>query len=245
MCTSRLTISPKKEDQIRFIKGRRRALTTLSIPFLTPGPWVSNMLDIVKYQEFLFRNGNLNKNYVFALSGQTSIGDQAVYIVTFSPRTPVVATGYFSGRLFLTIGSLAIIRAEYELTEQGVGIINKSRYAQAYLTTLKKRIYTTNYSQFNNYWSFQSGSIENVFTYKSTDPPYQSRIDFVVVNRQSENIKPFPAWEQPVYNKLPMQSFDKTDSSFWAGENQLLPTYPLPSLLIESATPITPKSTPK
>ena len=61
----------KKDDQIHFVKGRRKPLTTFNIPVLTPGPWVSNMLDIVKYQDFLFRNGRLNKNYVFSLSGRT------------------------------------------------------------------------------------------------------------------------------------------------------------------------------
>lgn len=221
----------KKDDQIQFVKGRRKPLTTFSIPVLIPGPWVSNMLDIVKYQEFLFRNGTLNKQYIFTLAGQNAIGNQPVYIIGFRPRTAYATGGYFSGKLFLTIESLAIIRAEYELTEQGLGLLNKSGYAQVYSTTLKKRIDTANYIPFGNHWSFHSGSVENRFIYKSPDPPFLSRVGFVVIRRESENIKPFTAGEQVVYNKLPMQSFDQTDDTFWNGENQLLPTYPRPALI--------------
>ncbi|WP_381517757.1 carboxypeptidase-like regulatory domain-containing protein [Spirosoma soli] len=224
----------KKDDQIRFIKGRRKPLTTFTVPVLTPGPWVSNMLDIVKYQEFLFRNGKLNKDYVFELAGQTLIGDQPVYIINFKPRTFYVTTGYFAGKLFIAAESLAIVRAEYKLTEKGLAIVNKSKYAQVYSTKLQNRDYTVSYTKFDNRWSFQGGSVENTFTYTASDFPFRSRVDFVITQRQSENVKPFKATEQATYTKLPMQSFDATNNAFWNGENYLMPSLPYPTLVITS-----------
>ena len=228
---------PKKDDQIHFIKGRRKPLTTYTVSVLTPGPWACTMLDIVKYQDFLFRNGKLNENYAFDLAGRTVIGDQPVYGIDFKPRSPSVAGGYFTGKLFLTMGSLAIIRAEYELTEQGLSFLNRSQYAQVYSTNLQKRKYVVSYTKFANRWSFQSGSVENTFTFNSTATPFQSRVDFVVTRRRVENVKSFRANEQVNFVKMPMQSFDKTSTTFWDGENQLLPTYPLPPLITGSTHP--------
>ncbi len=92
----------RKNDQVHFVKGRRKPLTTLNIPVLTPGPWGSTMLDIVKYQEFLFRNGRINRDYVFEPAGETTLDNQPVYTIHFRPRNRYVPTGYFTGNLFLS-----------------------------------------------------------------------------------------------------------------------------------------------
>lgn len=228
--------STKKSDQIHFIKGRRKPLATFKIPVLTPGPWGSNMLDIVKYQEFLFRNGRLNKDYVFELTGQTMIGGQSAYVITFKPRNYHAISSYFVGKLFLTKGSLAIVRAEYDVAGQGLTLLNKSRNTQVYSIQLSKRSYVVNYTKFGAYWSFQSGSIENSFSHIPTNSPFQSRIDFVVTRRQEgdSDMKPFTIEQQADYSKMSMVSFDQTSDTFWNGENYLLPTYPLPGLITGS-----------
>lgn len=221
----------KKDDQIHFVKGRRKPLTTFTIPVLTPGPWVSNMLDIVKYQEFLFRDGKLNQDYVFSLVGQTVIGDQPVYVIGFHPLSNQISSGYFAGKLFLTTSSLAIIRGEHGLTEQGLSLINRSSHAQVYSTKLEKRSYTVTYTKFGDRWSFHSGSIENKFTGITTTSSFESRVDFVVTHRRSNNIQSFKAKDQAVYNKLPMQSFDTTTEDFFRTENYLMPVIPYPPLI--------------
>ncbi|GAB3774884.1 carboxypeptidase-like regulatory domain-containing protein [Spirosoma horti] len=229
----------KKSDQIRFIKGRRKPLATFKIPVLTPGPWSSNMLDIVNYQEFLFRNGQLNKEYIFELAGRTMTSGQSVYIINFKPRRHHGANAYFVGKLFLLQGSLAIVRAEYELAEQGLALLNKSQNMQIYSTRLRKRSYRANYTKFGDYWSFQSGSIENSFSSVETGSLFQSRIDIVVTRRQERDVttQPFDADQQADYSKMRMESFDKTNDTFWDGENYLLPTRPLPELITKSTSP--------
>lgn len=229
----------KKIDQVRFIKGRRKPQTTFNIPVLTPGLWASYMLDIVKYQEFLFRNGKLNKDYIFESTGQTVIGGQAVYIINFKPRSRYVASGYFMGELFLEKNSLAIVRAEYDLSDQGLALLNKSPNSQVYSTRLGKRSYVVNYTKFGDYWSFQSGSIENSFSHIPSASTYQARIDVVVTRRQEEkgDVKPFNVSQQADYSKLRMASFDKDSALFWGEENYLLPTLPLPKLIAEPTTP--------
>ncbi len=221
----------KKNDQIHFVKGRRKPLTTFTVPVLTPGPWVSNMLDIVKYEEFLFRDGSLNKDYIFNLVGSTVIGDQSVYVISFNPISLQINGGYFAGRLFLTTSSLAIIRGEYGLTEQGLNIINKSSHAQVYSTKLEKRSYTVNYTKFGDRWSFHNGSVENTFTDQGLTSSFESRVDFVVTHRQSDNVKPFRPKEIAIYNRLSMQAFDTTNDDFFSEENYIMPIVPKPSLL--------------
>lgn len=228
---------PKKEDQIRFIRGRRKPLTTFTVSILTPGPWAGTMLDIIRYQGFLFRDGKLNEEYDFELAGQTVIGGRPVYTIGFSPRSPSTTSGYFTGKLYLVIGSLAIIRAEYEVTEQGLSLLNKSQYTQANSTSLQKRNYVVSYTKSAHKWSFQSGSVENVFTYNSADIPLLSRVDMVITHRQVENVKPFQTNEQINFVKMPIQSFDKTSATFWDSENYLIPTQPLPPLIINSNNP--------
>ncbi|RZM18770.1 MAG: hypothetical protein EOO88_39850 [Pedobacter sp.] len=226
----------KKSDQIHFVKGQRKPLTTFKIPVLTPGPWGSNMLDIVKYQEFLFRNGQLNNDYVFELSHQTMIGDQWVYVINFKPGSFYKTSGYFVGRLFLTKQGLAIVRAEYELAERGLSLLNKSLNAQVYSTHLSKRRYVANYTKFGDSWSFQSGSIENTFSHVPSSAAFESRLDFVVTHRQEgdRDTKPFTADQQVDYTKMRMSSFEQTSATFWKEENYLLPTLPLPALLTGS-----------
>ena len=226
----------KKSDQIHFVKGQRKPLTAFIIPVLTPGPWGSNMLDIVKYQEFLFRNGQLNKEYVFELNSQTMIGGQWVYVISFKPRSFYKTSGYFVGRLFLTKDDLAIVRAEYELAERGLSLLNKSLNTQVYSTHLSKRSYVANYTRFGDSWSFQSGSIENTFSHIPSASVFQSRFDFVVTCRQEGDgdTKPFAADQLVDYSKLTMSSFDQTSANFWKEENYLLPTLPLPTLLTGS-----------
>lgn len=195
------------------------------------------MLDIVRYQEFLFRNGTVNKDYIFTLNGQTLIGNQAVYSLDFKPHSIYTATGYFTGTLYVVIGSLAIIRAEYELTEHGLSMLNISGYMQVCGTTLQKRVYRADYTRFDGQWSFQSGSGENSFTYNDSGVPYQARVDLVVTTRQANDVKPFNSRERADYRHLPMQSFDQTDSAFWQHENYLLPLRPLPQLIINATNP--------
>lgn len=229
----------KQSDQIRFIKGRRVPLATFKIPVLTPGPWGSNMLDIVNYQEFLFRNGQLNKEYIFELAGRTMVGGQSVYIINFKPRKHHGSNAYFVGKFFLRQGSLAIVRAEYELAEQGLALLNKSQNMQTYSTRLRKRSYQANYTKFGDYWSFQSGYIENNFSSIETGSLFQSRIDIVVTRRRERDVEtqPFDADQQADYSKMRMESFDKTNDTFWNGENYLLPTRPLPELITKSTSP--------
>ncbi len=227
----------KKGDQIHFIKGQRKPLTAFKIPVLTPGPWGSNMLDIVKYQEFLFRNGQLNKDYSFELNSQATIGGQRVYVINFKPRSFYAVSGYFAGKLFLTEDGLAIIRAEYELAERGLTLLNKSLNTQVYSTHLSKRSYVANYTKFGNSWSFQSGSIENTFSYIPSASVFESRIDFVVTRRQQGDMdtKAFTTDQLVDYTRMPMTSFDQPSATFWNEENYILPTYPLPTLLTGSA----------
>ncbi|PRY38324.1 carboxypeptidase-like protein [Spirosoma oryzae] len=217
---------PDQSDRIRFLKGRRKPLNQFTTPILTPGPWVSNMLDVVKYQEFLFRNRAVNKNYVFNRTGETIIGDQPVYIIGFRPRDDAQLDGYFTGSLFLTKRSLAIIRAEYTLTPAGLNLLNQARgYVQLYKTRLLQRTYVATYALFGQQWSFQSGSVENTLAYEPSGNRLKARIDFVVTRRNDNQIKPFSRFAEASM-RLPMQSYTKTDDTFWEGETYLLPTRP-------------------
>lgn len=217
---------PDQSDRIRFLKGRRKPLKRLTTPVLTPGPWVSNMLDVVKYQEFLFRNRTVNKNYVFNRTGEAVIGDQPVYIIGFRPRDDAQLDGYFTGSLFLTKASLAIIRAEYALTPAGLNLLNQARgYVQLYKTRLLQRTYVATYTRFARAWSFQSGSVENTLVHDPSGDRLRARIDFVVTRRESDQVKPFSHFAE-VSIRLPMQALDKTDDTFWQHETYILPTRP-------------------
>lgn len=217
---------PDQSDRIRFLKGRRKPLNQFTTPILTPGPWVSNMLDVVKYQEFLFRNRTVNKNYVFSRTGEAVIGDQPVYIIGFRPRDDAQLDGYFSGSLFLAKRSLAIIRAEYTLTPAGLNLLNQARgYVQLYRTKLIQRTYVATYARFGQQWSFQGGSVENTLSYDPSENRLKTRIDFVVTQRNGDQVKPISHFNEASM-RLPMQSFDKTDETFWQGETYLLPSRP-------------------
>ncbi|MBO0951683.1 hypothetical protein [Fibrella forsythiae] len=213
----------KQDDQIRFVKGRRKPLTRLTIPVLSPGPWVSTMLDVVKYQEFLFRNGRVNTDYVFNQTGEATLDGQPVHIISFAPRSTSILTAYFTGRLFVTAGKLAIVRAEYSLTPKGLSVLNKSGYAQVYKTEMLQRTYVATYTSWQNRWSLQSGSISTAVRQVASGTRYEGQIDFAVTHREPATIKPFSAAEQADFRKLPMQLFNETDTTFWAGETILTP----------------------
>lgn len=215
---------PKQPDRIRFIKGRRNPLKRLTLPILTAGPWVGNMLDVVKYQDFLFRNNIVNKQYAFTKIGDALIGDQPVYIIQFYPRDDARQDGYFTGLLYVATGSLAIVRAEYSLTPLSLGLLNQLRgYMQRLNVRLIQRTYIANYTRFGQEWSFQGGSVESLLQHTPSIERLKARIDIIVTQRSAEKVELIRHTEEASYERLPMQPFDAADTAFWQGETYLLP----------------------
>lgn len=72
-----------------------------------------SLLDDKDEWEFLYSTGKYN----YTLAGGTSVNGEEVYIIDFTPKR----SGEYFGRLYISMGTYALIRADYEYAEGKTG----------------------------------------------------------------------------------------------------------------------------
>jgi hypothetical protein len=135
------------------------------------------------------------KEYRFQLLDVVVLQGKQVYVLGFKPAS-LMKTTYFQGRLYIDVNSLAFVRAEYQLTPGGLHLFNNptnayASYFQAPPMKLVRREYMVNYAEYEGYWSFDRGRIENDYVLESMKAPVVSVVDFEVIKRVTGKAGPF------------------------------------------------------
>lgn len=103
-------------DRVAIVKGRRllspKKNDTLGIKVMG-GPALPIQLDIVKNQDFLLNNEDL-ENYTFRMEPSTTIADRLQYVVSITPHT-MTPYALYNGRFYIDRETLAFTRAELSL----------------------------------------------------------------------------------------------------------------------------------
>lgn len=103
-------------DVMEINKARKttdyKRLDTLSVK-LRGGPFSNIFLDIMKYPEYIFSEGNIN-DYEYNFAESSVLNGSPAYVVEFKAKPSRLDIGYY-GRLFIDVQSLALVSADYSL----------------------------------------------------------------------------------------------------------------------------------
>lgn len=108
-------------DKVKILIGRKsqdvKKMDTIVVK-LQGGPITPFYLDIAKNPENIVNEDFFN-NYELKLAGQISLDNERCYVVEFEQRKGVELPLY-KGKFYLEVESLAIVAAEYSLSENGL-----------------------------------------------------------------------------------------------------------------------------
>ncbi len=156
-------------DEVRVLKGRRKPLPhyvvagadTCRVPSVTNGPLLGVLPNVVKQKsQNTFLNPSGLSQYDYAYAGATRLYDRTLYVIGFKPR-PESQQALFGGKLFIDQSTKAIVRAEYGLSVQGLGVVDADLSAQHIPIKIQQRYYVVECRLQNNRWYLQHAQAFN------------------------------------------------------------------------------------
>jgi hypothetical protein len=160
------TYISNSRDLIGMRKARKqtdyRRLDTVAVK-LKGGPFTNIYLDILKYPEYIFYEGDY-KDYSYEFAESTNIDGRSVYVVSFRGKGSL-SIDYF-GILYIEVNSLALLRAEYsmDLTDKrktrNLLVDKKPASFVAYPTEARYRV---DYKEKNGKWYYSYSSVHLTF----------------------------------------------------------------------------------
>jgi hypothetical protein len=167
-----------KRDEISIIKARKKTdyerLDTLALK-LRGGPFNTIYLDVMKYPEFLFNQGEIDI-YKFTFDRPTKINNRYLYVVNFEEKDH--NSPWYYGKLFVDTETHTLVKATYKLNV-------KNRNAASSLFVKKKpagaRVYPINvdykidYRESNGKWFYGYGNAQLEFVVNWKHKLFNSR----------------------------------------------------------------------
>lgn len=226
-------------DLVRLKKGRRAKNTENSelINLVVEGGLYNNMqLDIMKYGA-PFMDPDFFENYDYTLLKQISFNDRQTYIIEFKFKDNISIPG-FDGKLFLDAKSLGIVRAEFELSSEGLKYANSLMIKKApgnYYIQPKLGKYEVEYRYYEGKWNLNHARSEIAIKVrkkrgkenKGFTCQFHSASEFVITgkaNTQFERIKYRDASKQ---SDVLLEQITSTDPELWGNETTIIPEEPL------------------
>jgi CarboxypepD_reg-like domain len=215
-----------EDDHVRMIKGRKKPLSNVhnrqAIPQIVNGPTTGIILDIVKNsRHFLLQN----RQFHFVFSGYESINDHVAYVVDFTPRDSTIRVLYntdfdfYKGKIYLDTATFAMMRADFVLSVRGVRVANILLENNESPLVLVNRTFIVNYSEFNQKWYFNSAKIENQYTHGKAKLQLTHKIENVVTQMTTQNVKKFSRKDDIQDNDSLEDSVEVFNDAFWDDYN--------------------------
>ncbi|MEZ0611879.1 carboxypeptidase-like regulatory domain-containing protein [Fibrella sp. WM1] len=221
-------------DAVRMLKGRRKPLPnyflsgtdTCRLPDITNGPHLGIMLDIAKLTSlgtFLLPLGEAS--YTYTYEGMTSVDDRDAYIIAFAPRSgpSLRNSAFFDGKLLLDRTSLAIVKADFTLSPNGLMHVNNGLRIYQLPIHLLYRHYLITYQPLDGRYTLHHAQVENQYQY--TARPAQlirNLMDFVVTQTRFDNVQKFARKDVITENQTFSEQVMAFDDSFWANDNVIV-----------------------
>jgi hypothetical protein len=193
-------------DQARIYIGRRATdilpRDTLLLRF-QGGITGALMLDVAKHPENVFYNAG--EEYIFTITGMTSINDKPHYVITFQQR-PYIDNILFRGTVFLDAETLAFARMEFYKNVEGrrdaSGIFIRRMPTRMEVEFDRAR-YTVDFIEDNGTWFFNYSSMEIDFRVRWRNRlfglfarNYSIRSEMAITDRCTDEIERFSRRER-------------------------------------------------
>lgn len=231
------------DDLVRLVKGRNGTNINQSelVNLVVEGGLYNGLrLDIAKYGSYFYAEDALDECN-FRMLKNTMYNGRQTYIVWFDMKENPDYSGY-TGRLYIDAESLALVRAEFELSPAGI------RYARSVL--IKKTPkgfkakplyakYEVEYRFYNDIWNLHYARNELKIKVRKTrgkknkgySSDFISKSEFVITDQIINPDKNIRYREASRSNDILVRQVENTGSTFWLDDNVIVPEEPLLSTI--------------
>ncbi len=217
----------QRDDRIRLEKGYRRDLpyalrtdTTYEVPLLSEGAHMSSILDIVRNRDFLI-NPLLLDWYELTLLGRTVLDDRVLYEVGFRPKEERKDRAFFEGKILIDVGSYALVRLDFEVTEQARQVHNRS--AEKWDVALADRRYDIQYFPYRGKWQLQRADVVQTYRHVPSEEMIRCRMYYVVTEIDTDDVERIRRRDALDPSEAFLEMVEAIDSSYWEAYNILPP----------------------
>jgi hypothetical protein len=233
-----------RPDQVKIFKGRKgnNIANKENIDFIVQGGLYNNLqLDIVK-NGITFLDKDYFHLYDYTIDKIIYHQERPTYIISFDQRSGVNYPCY-KGKLYIDVESLAIIGADFELSQEGMNYA-----AGLYVKKCPRKLrvkpvsasYQVYYRQFNNRWNLSNVRSEISVRVRHRKDKSQDKLnymfesisEFVVTGIDSSNTARFKFNEISRPRDILVQQIKETDESFWGDENIIIPEEPIEKTIL-------------
>lgn len=230
---------PAGKDQLRLLKGRKRNIDpkTHNMPDfinLSNGARSSLYGDFVKLihdKRNTFNERN-HKYYLFSL--QVLTGDRMLYVIDIQPN-PKRRKGYVTGKVYIDAETLAFVRSDLRLTDQGLDHENNDNWLMKKMASMMTHLQfsMSGFSEITTYRQnpadgrWYLGNVErryealiNSKQRNLTDKKWQVATSFTVTDVGPKGIEPFAEGDiTETRNPMSWIVGDQNDPAFWEQYN--------------------------
>jgi hypothetical protein len=228
--------SEVESDRIKVFKGRKsqdvKKMDTLIFK-LQGGTNVALLLDLAKNPESFMTDAYF-EDYDYQPVSITNIEGRETYVIEFNQKKDVQEP-FYSGRIYLDVNTLAIKKAEFGLSPNGI------QYADKYLVKKKPAdtnvktvsgFYSVDYRDINGKWSLNHVRYEVKFKVDKKrqwfSKVYTSTVDMAVTDKDTLNVARFKYSESIKPNQVFVDHLSGSyDEDFWGSYNIIKPEEPI------------------
>jgi hypothetical protein len=212
----------KPDDRVRVLKGRQKSLprgyveegVEYSLPYITQGPHLGILLDLMKDKESFVRKENLDY-YEYRFEKVQYHNNRLTYIFTFSPNDAAKRHAFFAGKIYIDLESLAIVRANYEVTGWGLALYNRTNEK----LELASREYEVNYMEHQGSWYLQDARVSNLYYFPPVYRYLSSYHTFLTTEIINEKIDRFPKKKALALEEPFVKVVTSLKEEFWEDYN--------------------------
>ncbi len=230
-------------DHIRFVRGRNGSNVEDSelVNLVVEGGLYNGLrLDIVKNSSYFYSEEALNE-CTYKKKKTIILNGKQTYVIAFTPKEHIDYPGY-QGKLFIDVESLALVRAEFELSSEGIYAARSLLVKKTPRNYKAKPVYakyTVDYRLYNGKWSLYAASSDFGIRVKKVrgkenkgfSCDFTSRSEFVVTDYDLEDVHKIPANQTVKSRDVLYEQISVTNKNFWQNENIILPEEPLHSAI--------------
>lgn len=236
--------SSQLNDLVKLVKGRNGTNTKQSelVNLVIEGGLYNGLrLDVVKYQSY-FYGEDMFEECDFSMQKRTYLNGRHTYVVGFKAKEDRDYASY-DGRLYFDVETLALVRAEFELSKQGV------KFARDMLVKKRPRgfkvkpmyaNYMVEYRFYNNVWNLHYARSDLGIKVKKVRGKenkgficdFTSTSEFVITGMSTNSNKKIPFKAVSKSNDILVEQLANSDKIFWANENVIIPEEPLQKTIV-------------
>ncbi|MGQ7870113.1 carboxypeptidase-like regulatory domain-containing protein [Sunxiuqinia sp. sy24] len=222
-----------REDQIRFLKGRKSPEVESSFHLvdfkMQGGPYYINKLDVIKTMDS-FIDDEFRNYYSYTVERFIKYLNRPTYVIQFKPDGKFDYLTY-KGKLYIDKETFALVHAEFSLSRSGKKSARRSlikKKPRGFNVRPIDLDYTVSYKRHHNKWYFNSAQASVKFHVKSRhdkiNSVFHSISDLLITDHRETNLRRFKRNENFNSSDIFSETISEYDEDFWGNYNVIKPS---------------------